>query len=177
MWLYPPVDDKLLDTLDFSTTQSTALNPSRCLAQLTQSRSCASVAVRDDCPFFRDVGNGRIHIFTWPTLVLVSSHRGRNAMAVRISFSSCLTSTGCTMATSLRDGAGWYRGSGPSVPGGGRRWSVERSAVSVSPRRRAPSERDEAMDRRWWCECSFGRCSIPLEKSHCVATCQCWKLT
>jgi hypothetical protein len=26
-------------------------------------------------------------------------------------------------------------------------------------------------------ECGFERCSIPLEKSHCVATCQRWKLT
>jgi len=75
-------------------------------AQLTQSRSCASVATRDECPFFRGVvGSGRIQSFTWPILLPVSSQRGRNAIAVSMSFSSCLTSTGWTIATSLRDGA------------------------------------------------------------------------
>ena len=64
MWLRLTVDDKLLDTLDFPLDrplQQRALhNASRCLAQLTQPRSCASVAARDICPFFRDVaGNGR----------------------------------------------------------------------------------------------------------------------
>jgi hypothetical protein len=142
----------------------------QCAAQLTQSRSCASAAVRDECPFFRDVaGSGRIQSFTWPTLLPVSNQRGRNATAVKMSFSSCLTSTGCTIATSLRDGAGWKRGSGFSVPRGGR-LGVEWSAVSVSVRRRAAREGVDAIERRWWCECNFGRCKMPLEKSHFEAS-------
>jgi hypothetical protein len=39
-------------------------------------------------------------------------------------------------------------------------------SVSSPVRRRAARERDEAIERRWWCECNLGRCSIPLEKSH-----------
>jgi hypothetical protein len=40
--------------------------------------------------------------------------------------------------------------------------------MSGPGRRRAARERDDAIERRWWCECDLGRCSIPLEKPHCV---------
>ena len=51
-----------------------------------------------------------------------------------------LTSTGCTTATSFREGAGWYRGIG-SAPVG------DKNKVD-SPRLRRASDREEVMDNR-----------------------------
>jgi hypothetical protein len=59
------LDGQLPDRIQKTLHYTARLNV---VAQLTQSTSCASVVVRDACPFLRgDAGSGRIHNFTWPT--------------------------------------------------------------------------------------------------------------
>ena len=76
-----------------------------------------------------------------------------------------LTRTGCTTATSFREGAGWYTGVGSPDRTGGGRWIVDPPA-SVRLRRTEESVVEDIETLCWYDVWSLGRWRAPLEKSH-----------